>query len=339
MRISLKQVSIPIFLFSFFSVYSTGPPFHDQLRYFMLYMNQIPSRASFVPNFACSNLTLPLFPQPLDVKDLCSKQGLVPRIIPAVLYDAVLFSTEVNLLLTRLVELLPVVDKFIVLESPVTFSGSPKSLVFQKNAHCFATFGEKLVSDIVYGLPISDGTWAAEAYMRNYMVKTATQLAMSSKSGVHPVLLATSDLDELPSRNAMATVKFCKVPTPSEISMSSFYYNLRWQFSDPWTGTRIQEYPFESSSEVLRHTKGLNVIHGGWHMSYFMNVSQIQKKLASFSHTEYNRWPYNTEAWIADAIAQGKSLFNDEHLLRKECKLESIPIITSISIIKDWLCG
>lgn len=287
-----------------------------------------------IPEFACANFSLPPA-APLDVQVLCSERGLRPRATPAFVFDAVLFSVETNLLLTRIVELSSVVDKFIVVESATTFSGNRKPLHFLEHAHCFAAFESKLISFALEALPVSEGTWAAESFMRNSMATAAEQHLPSVSV---PILLATSDVDEVPSRDALATAKFCEAPMPSLFEMGSFYYSLKWRFADPWPGTRIQAYPFVSDPQALRHTQGLPIIKGGWHMSYFMTVAQIQKKLASFSHTEYNRWPYSTYDWIADAVDRGVSLFSDEQLRRCECNA-AIPRFSVIPQVKSWLCG
>ena len=343
-----RTVFLSLILLTGLTVYmiATGPPLHAQLRYFSLPpLPNLPALASAAPApiFACLNFTLPAQPAAaIDVPLLCSRQGLAPRPVPAVLLDAVLFSAEANMLFTRLVELEPVVDKFIVLESPMTFSGHSKPLLFQQSAHCFAPFEAKLLAASV-DLPYREGTWAAEAFMRNHMATVASEYAEASllqHRPLPPILLATSDLDEIPSREAMATAKYCQAPLPGVVSMANFYYNLRWKFKDVWHGTRLQVYPFTLTPEFLRHKGGSYVIEGGWHMSYFMTVSQIQTKLASFSHTEYNRWPYNTVEWIASAVEHGKSLFSELQLVKTECTLDAIPrIAAAIPAVRNWLCG
>ena len=48
-------------------------------------------------------------------------------------YDCIPFFNELDILKLRLNILNPLVDKFIIEEATVTFSGEPKELCFQKN--------------------------------------------------------------------------------------------------------------------------------------------------------------------------------------------------------------
>lgn len=45
-------------------------------------------------------------------------------------------------------------------------------------------------------------------------------------------------------------------------------------------------------------------------MGYFLSPSLISQKIAAFSHTELNRHPFNTVAWISAAKEEGYDLFN-----------------------------
>ena len=58
--------------------------------------------------------------------------------------DAVLMSSELDLLEVRLHELSPVVDRFFILESNATFTGLPKPTYFADNLDRFADFAEKI---------------------------------------------------------------------------------------------------------------------------------------------------------------------------------------------------
>jgi beta-1,4-mannosyl-glycoprotein beta-1,4-N-acetylglucosaminyltransferase len=59
--------------------------------------------------------------------------------------DAVLMSTELDLLEIRLNELDPVVDYFLIVESNATFTGLPKDTYFKNNRSRFAKFESKIV--------------------------------------------------------------------------------------------------------------------------------------------------------------------------------------------------
>ncbi|KAG6857711.1 hypothetical protein H0H87_004127 [Tephrocybe sp. NHM501043] len=59
--------------------------------------------------------------------------------------DAVLMSSELDLLEIRMHELDSVVDKFFIIESNATFTGLPKETYFAKNRKRFSKFEQKIV--------------------------------------------------------------------------------------------------------------------------------------------------------------------------------------------------
>ena len=54
--------------------------------------------------------------------------------------DCIPFFNELDILKLRLNILNPIVDKFVIEEATVTFSGEPKELCFEKNKELFAEF-------------------------------------------------------------------------------------------------------------------------------------------------------------------------------------------------------
>lgn len=59
-------------------------------------------------------------------------------------FDAILMSSELDLLEIRMEELDPVVDRFFIVESNATFTGLPKPLHFADNRARFAKFERKI---------------------------------------------------------------------------------------------------------------------------------------------------------------------------------------------------
>src|SRR3990167_11062120 len=60
------------------------------------------------------------------------------------IYDTFMFFNELDLLEIRLNELDKVVDKFVLVESPFTYSGKSKPLFFQSNKKRFSKFLHKI---------------------------------------------------------------------------------------------------------------------------------------------------------------------------------------------------
>jgi beta-1,4-mannosyl-glycoprotein beta-1,4-N-acetylglucosaminyltransferase len=121
-------------------------------------------------------------------------------------YDAVIFSTELDMLEIRMRELWDVVDRFLVLESDKTFTGRDKKLVLQENIEAFAWAKEKLLHLSFTGLdPSPKDPFHNEGRQRQAMNE------LIASSGIrNGDLLIMSDLDELPSANAVQLVKTCQ---------------------------------------------------------------------------------------------------------------------------------
>ncbi|KAK4399679.1 hypothetical protein Sango_1074000 [Sesamum angolense] len=66
----------------------------------------------------------------VSMENLCKLHGWGIREYPRRVYDAVLFSNEVDILKIRWKELYPYVTEFVLLESNSTFTGLPKPFAF-----------------------------------------------------------------------------------------------------------------------------------------------------------------------------------------------------------------
>ena len=94
---------------------------------------------------------------PPNDTDACLRHGWPHRSKRPYVVDAIIFSTELDLLQLRLAELVDVVDKFVIVESAFTFMGKPKPLTFQENRSLFAPWMEKISYHQVQGRPLSPG--------------------------------------------------------------------------------------------------------------------------------------------------------------------------------------
>ena len=72
-------------------------------------------------------------------------------------YDCFMFFNELDLLEIRLNTLAPHVHKFVLVESPYTFSGKEKPLYYEKNKNDprFAGFKDK-ITHIIHDEPVGD---------------------------------------------------------------------------------------------------------------------------------------------------------------------------------------
>ncbi|KAJ2758952.1 hypothetical protein IWQ57_006684, partial [Coemansia nantahalensis] len=109
-------------------------------------------------------------------------------------WDAVIFSTEVDLLELRLRELWDVVDEFVVVESNTTFVGHSKPLVLAQHMDRFAWAKAKLRYHTVTSVrEPGESVWSNENRMRHRMDETLGGLGIGSDD-----LVINSDTDEIP---------------------------------------------------------------------------------------------------------------------------------------------
>ncbi|KAG6866226.1 hypothetical protein C0991_007251 [Blastosporella zonata] len=121
--------------------------------------------------------------------------------------DAVLMSSELDLLEIRMHELDSVVDKFFIIESNATFTGLPKETYFTTNRARFSKFEQKIVYHFLPGYPLQPGqtAWHVEASTRDAM----TALLHKNIPSGNPTLVIMSDIDEIPSRHTVELLKTC----------------------------------------------------------------------------------------------------------------------------------
>src|SRR5205823_1107096 len=107
------------------------------------------------------------------------------------IYDCFLFFNEVELLEIRLHDLSAVVDRFVLVESPVTFSNKPKPLYYADNRDRFKAFEDRIIHVVVDDNPPADSPFDRENHQRNCIAR--------GLAACHPDdVVLISDLDEIP---------------------------------------------------------------------------------------------------------------------------------------------
>ncbi len=104
--------------------------------------------------------------------------------------------------------------------------------------------------------------------------------------------------------------------------MFFYYLNL---YDSKWMGTTITNYfnlknLFNSKIQTIRDVKdnAKSIINGGWHFSYLGNVAQIQIKLNSYAHQEYNTKEYNNYQTLLNKINKNIHLTSNKKLKLKK---------------------
>ena len=245
--------------------------------------------------------------------------------------DCFIFSNEVDLLKYRLAILNRVVDTFIIVEAKHTFSGVAKDLSYEKNKKSFAQYADKIIH-IVVDLPYKqpninfneEQQWKNEHFQRNAIQQGLDKIVLEPND-----YIIISDADEIPDPVTLQKIKEFEPDFESvRLEQDYYYYNLSSKFVDKWYYSVMLKYSFYLNSNLTlqecRHAPKFGILNnGGWHLSYFGDVSFIQKKIKSFSHQQYNTEPYNTADNIKECIKNSTDLFNRD---KKYHSMVKIPI-------------
>ena len=200
---------------------------------------------------------------------LCSLHGWDIRDeneLPEV-WDAVLFSSELDLLEIRMHELSSIVSKFFIVESDRTFTGIPKNLTFTTYADRFAPFADKIVHSVYNGHVLRQGEspFENERAQRDHMNDILHEHAKSAKV---PPLVLFSDVDEIPYAHTLKLLRRCEAPNPIHLQMREYLYSFEWPAGEgSW---RAQVHKLGSPSSGYNHGQvaEIKLADSGWHCSF-----------------------------------------------------------------------
>ncbi|GAA5848503.1 hypothetical protein JCM8547_004533 [Rhodosporidiobolus lusitaniae] len=231
----------------------------------------------------------------LTEKQACNLHGWEERKEQVDVWDATIFSTEIDLLLIRLHELSPLVSRFFILESTHTFTGQPKPLLLPSalSSPSFAPYASKITYRMFNGsaLPPNGSPWDQEIALRQTMT-SVLRSSFPAAPEPAPVMLF-SDVDELPSRQTVRLLKACEAPLPLHLGMRSYLYSFEWQEGGETSSWRASAVRWmdrgRGSEEFYRHGKVTNRVlaDSGWHCSWcFRHLRDFVTKATGYSHVD-----------------------------------------------------
>ncbi|KAF9213851.1 hypothetical protein BGZ59_004752 [Podila verticillata] len=245
------------------------------------------------------------------MKERCEAHGWTyptdpKRVVPKV-YDALVFSVELDMLEIRINELWNVVDYFIILEANVTFTGLYKELTFAKNRERFAFAESKIIYKQLH-IPIleNEGAWDREGRMRVGMTDLFNEIPLKEGD-----IFTSSDLDEVVYAHTIDLYKSCdNVPSALHLQLKHYIYSYEFPTGETIWKTFVQKWTpgartFRSQASTVLLTDA------GWHCSFcFRFIKDFQFKVHAYSHADRVRYDYMaTPEWIQRKICDGADLF------------------------------
>jgi beta-1,4-mannosyl-glycoprotein beta-1,4-N-acetylglucosaminyltransferase len=242
--------------------------------------------------------------------------------------DCFLFFQELDLLEIRLRYLYDVVDHFVIIEAGQAFSGKAKPFYFEQHAARFAPFADKIVyfkldehhksfEGVINTLsgrgdPVSHKLlnimeadshvdrnelhWVLEEYHRECLFYPLTRVAEPGD------LILFSDLDEIPTRNAIQRAESAVAPGQAvSFLCAEFDYFVNWFKFDGWLGPSaslwqdVQAYSLNglrqrirSGEDGARIERIERIERAGYHFTSCGGLAAVQRKIESWGHQEFN---------------------------------------------------
>jgi len=240
------------------------------------------------------------------------------------------------------------VDYFVICEGLFDHKGKKKKINF--NINNYPKFKNKIIHIICPKFPKKISPWERQAYQRDYILKKI-EIAKDND------LILFSDPDEIPNPKKIKTLILKKKYVI--FLQNLYYYKINLQdinLGNNWEGTRgcLKKNLYSINymrQKVLKKNlkykfwridkeKNIQIINdGGWHFSYLLTPCEIQRKIKSFAHTEYNKNKYTNLKIIKNKIKKKLDLFNRNIFFKKKKLDETFPeyILKNKKIYYKWI--
>lgn len=247
------------------------------------------------------------------------------------IYDCIPFFNELDILKLRMHIMAPYVDKFVIEESSVTFSGEPKPMIFAENRALFAEFEDKILYVAVHNSPINGvTTHERDKFQKNQLIRAMGECRPDD-------IIIFSDVDEIPNPKVLTEViahfdsakiyHFAQRMFYCFLNMEEISGNLlsiTGEFpgveKKQWLGTKVCSFGNLPKEGIVflrevspKDAASVRVADGGWHFGYMGGngerdvAKRIGVKVKAAAHQEYNSSRYLTEA--VDRLLCGEDIF------------------------------
>lgn len=250
-------------------------------------------------------------------------------------YDLIPFFNELDILKLRLGVLEPYVDRFIIEESTMTFSGEAKELCFEKNKELFKDYLDKITYIVVDDTPVE-----AKSHERDYFQKNRLIEGLKEVGATEDDVIIFGDVDEIPNPAVLEDIiKNFDKDKVYHLAQRNFYVymnneeksgtlkSITGEFPDvpqadrKWLGTKITSIKNIPEEGIVRlrdliavtDERSVRVADGGWHFGYMGGYKEsnpakrIGVKVKAAAHQEYNDREVLAETM--DHLVLGQDIF------------------------------
>lgn len=253
-------------------------------------------------------------------------------------YDLWPFFNELDLLELRLAELDPVVDVFGAVEVPRTFTDLPKALYLTEalKSSRFDRWKDKIRVYVPPSYP-SGPHPTVDWFQRAQLGKNAHDASADD-------IILISDVDEIPSREAVDAIKRSNIPLT--VLMDLYYHRVDLKDQFAWAGTvggPLRCFGANFNAQEIRGDRGnFPRMGGGWHFSWLGDAKQIATKLEAVDIERENaiygsegiKAPPREFSFLDGCYKHGDDLFRRD---RPKKKVPILPGTTHPYTISEWL--
>ncbi|WOK99527.1 beta-1,4-mannosyl-glycoprotein 4-beta-N-acetylglucosaminyltransferase [Canna indica] len=250
------------------------------------------------------------YAQGLPMDQLCRLHGwsLLPS--PRRVFDAILFSNELDLLEIRYRELAPYVHKFVILESNVTFTGIAKPLHFVDNFARFEFTSSKISHETL--LSPADSRASKDPFQFEAKQRVALNSLLRRSGIATGDVVIMADADEIPSPETIKLLQWCDgVPPVMHLELRHYMYSF--EFPVDYSSWRASSHLFNQGTRY-RHSRQTDLIltDAGWHCSFcFRTIEEFVFKMTAYSHADrVRRRSFLKPSRIQRIICKGDNLFD-----------------------------
>lgn len=247
------------------------------------------------------------------------------------IYDCIPFFNELDILKLRMQIMAPYVDKFVLEEATVTFSGEPKEMIFAKYRDMFAEFEDKIIYVAVDDSPMEGvTTHERDKFQKNGLIRGMTDCKPDD-------IVIFSDVDEIPNPRVLSEIlQNFDLGKIYHLAQRMFYcflnieeisgnlLSITGEFPGvehkKWLGSKICSFAALPPEGIVylrevspEDPRSVRVADGGWHFGYMGGdgerdvAKRIGVKVQAAAHQEYNKSSYLNDA--VDRLLCGEDIF------------------------------